>query len=87
MPEPPFPYRLFSSFLTLIILSIGFSRLYLGALIWAVVMGTAGYLFGHAVEAVLGDLRNLEVVIVAVIAAVGGIIWNVYHVRSRQVRR
>lgn len=58
----------------------------LGALIWAVVVGTAGYLFGHAVEAVLGDLRNLEVVVVAVIAAVGGIIWSVHYARSRQVR-
>ena len=58
----------------------------LGALVWAAVVGTAGYLFGYAVESVLGDLRNLEVVIVAIIAAVGGIIWSVHHVRSRQAR-
>lgn len=47
----------------------------LGALVWSVVIGGAGYLFGQALENFLGDLRRYEMLILAGLAAAGGLVW------------
>jgi membrane protein DedA with SNARE-associated domain len=44
------------------------------AMLWAVVIGSAGYLFGHALEVFLGDLMWYEALVVLVLAA-GIVVW------------
>lgn len=43
----------------------------IGAAVWAIAVGSLGYYFGVAIEAVLGDIKRYELVLFAVIAAVG----------------
>jgi membrane protein DedA with SNARE-associated domain len=45
---------------------------FLSALVWAVVIGMAGYLFGSALAMIIGDLKELESYILAGIAMIGG---------------
>ena len=63
------------------LLVIGLSRIpagrffvlnFLSAMVWAVVVGAAGYLFGSALAMIIGDLKDLESYILAGIAVIGG---------------
>ena len=45
----------------------------IGALLWALVIGCLGYLCGHVLELLLGDIKHLEVPILLGIAVVGGL--------------
>ena len=56
----------------------------LGALVWSVATGFAGYFFGHALELVFGHLKQIEHWIMIGIVLFGGIIWVVYFKGSRQ---
>jgi membrane protein DedA with SNARE-associated domain len=65
------------------LLVIGLSRIpagrffvlnFLSALVWAVVVGAAGYLFGSALAMIIGDLKDLENYILAGIAVLGGML-------------
>jgi len=56
----------------------------LGATLWATTVAGLGYLFGDALERVLGELKHLELPIVIGIAAAGGLWWLVARVRSRR---
>jgi membrane protein DedA with SNARE-associated domain len=66
--------------------SISFQRFLalnaLGAVLWTITIGGGGFLFGKAMEAVLGDMKRYEVTIMAVIAAAGLTSWLVHLVRS-----
>jgi membrane protein DedA with SNARE-associated domain len=62
------------------LLIIGFSRIpagrffalnFLSALVWAVVVGLVGYLFGSALAMIIGDLKDLESYILGGIALIG----------------
>ena len=53
----------------------------MGALVWAVAVGSASYLFGHAVEVILGDIKHYELEALAAIAITGALIWTVYFYR------
>jgi len=54
----------------------------IGAMLWAVVIGILGYLCGHALELILGEIKHLEAPILAGIAVVGGL-WFFIHRRRR----
>jgi membrane protein DedA with SNARE-associated domain len=54
-----------------------------GAVLWSVTITAGGYLFGHAVEYVLGDLRHYEEILLGVIAA-GGLAFWLYSRRRAQ---
>jgi membrane protein DedA with SNARE-associated domain len=56
----------------------------LGALVWAIVVGTGGYLFGRALEIVIGDIKHYEIEVLGAIAAIGGSIWTIYLYRRRR---
>lgn len=56
------------------------------AMLWASVIGTAGYLFGNALEALLGDIRRYEVEMMAGILVVGAAIWLIHFLRRRMRR-
>lgn len=55
----------------------------IGAAIWAVVVGSAGYLFGQAVEAVLADIKHYQLIVFALLAITGMVFWYI----SRRCRR
>jgi membrane protein DedA with SNARE-associated domain len=54
-----------------------------GALLWATVVGTAGYLFGSALEILLGDLERHELKIALSICVVGILIWLICYFRTK----
>lgn len=59
----------------------------IGAMIWAIAVGCGGYLFGHALEALIGDIKHYEGLILAAIAAVGLFSWALYISRRHQKER
>lgn len=56
----------------------------IGALVWATVFGSAGYLFGKVLEHNLGTLKRFEVAVMLGIVSVGAIFWLVRFLRSRR---
>jgi len=58
----------------------------IGAAVWAVVVGVAAYLFGSALEQVLGDLRHYERMLFILVAAAGAMVWIVYIYRRNHKR-
>ena len=55
----------------------------IGAMVWAIIVGTGGYLFGSALEVVIGNIKHYELEAFAGIAVVGALIWFVYLYRRR----
>ena len=55
----------------------------LSALVWVGIVGTVGYLFGSALEMVIGDFRDFIFKILAVTAVIVGLVWMVHFLRSR----
>lgn len=47
----------------------------LGAMIWAVAVGVAGYLFGSALESLLGDIRHYQLSAFGALAAIGFLVF------------
>ena len=55
-----------------------------GALVWAIAVGTGGYLFGNALEIVIGNVKRYEFQAFIAIAIVGLLIWIFYFLRRRR---
>jgi membrane protein DedA with SNARE-associated domain len=55
-----------------------------GVLVWAVVVGSASYLFGHAMEMALGDIKRYELKVLGAIAITGAVIWVLHFCRRRK---
>lgn len=47
----------------------------IGVGVWAIVVGSLGYSFGYAIEAMLGDIKHYEMGVFGVMAAVGLGFW------------
>ena len=56
----------------------------IGALLWAVVVGAGGYLFGHTLEIIIGDIKHYEKEMLILIAVVGILVWILHFYRRRQ---
>ena len=56
----------------------------IGAGIWAIAIGLAGFYFGQSVEAVLGDIKHYELEVLALIGAVGILVWVISLYRRRK---
>ena len=56
----------------------------LGALLWAGAVGYAGYLFGNAAARVLGNVEHGEIIVFAVVAAAGVLMWAINAYRRRK---
>jgi len=54
-----------------------------GALLWATVVGTGGYLFGSALEIFLGDLERHELKIALSICLLGIMMWLIRYFRAK----
>jgi membrane protein DedA with SNARE-associated domain len=59
----------------------------ISALIWAIVIGTGGYLFGNILEIILGDIKHYERFILGAIAVSGMLLWVVHLYRHRRKRK
>ena len=59
----------------------------IGAVIWSVVVAGGGYLFGHALELVLNDIKKYEISIMIVAAAAGIGIWLLHKYKNRTNKR
>ena len=55
----------------------------IGAVLWALVIGFLGYLCGHALELIIGEIKHLEVPILVGIAVIGGL-WLFFNHRRRR---
>lgn len=56
----------------------------LGAVIWAIAIGSAGYLFGQALTLLLNDLKKLEELLLLVILFGGVAVWGWRRWRFRK---
>jgi membrane protein DedA with SNARE-associated domain len=57
----------------------------IGAVLWAVVIGVLGYLCGHVLELIMGDIKHLEVPILVGVAVIGGLLVLFHRRRSRKL--
>ncbi len=48
---------------------------FVSCLVWAIIMANLGYMFGAGLEALIGQIKHLEMLIVAVIIALGVTVW------------
>jgi membrane protein DedA with SNARE-associated domain len=49
----------------------------IGAAVWAAAIGTLGYLLGHSIEVLLGEVKRFELAIAGAILLVGAAVWLV----------
>ena len=54
----------------------------IGAMLWALVIGILGFLCGHVLELIMGDIKHLEAPILVGIAVIGGLLF-LFHRRRR----
>jgi membrane protein DedA with SNARE-associated domain len=59
----------------------------LGASIWAIVIGVLGYLFGHTLEILMGNVKKYELLIFAVIAGAGVFTWLIYILKNSSANK
>lgn len=57
----------------------------LGAVLWAVIVGALGYLFGRAMESVLRDIRKYEGKILVALVMIGLTVWLIRSFRAPPV--
>jgi membrane protein DedA with SNARE-associated domain len=56
----------------------------LGAMVWAAVVAGGGYLFGNALEGILGNIRHYEKVLFVVVTLAGAVVWALHLVRRNR---
>jgi len=56
----------------------------LGAVVWAAIVAGGGYLFGNALEGILGNIRHYEKILFIMVAFVGVVVWALYLVRRNR---
>jgi membrane protein DedA with SNARE-associated domain len=54
------------------------------SVLWATVIGYAGYLFGHALKIVLGDVMQYEALVILGFALLGLLLWAGHLLRKRR---
>ena len=57
-----------------------------GALVWATVVGTGGFLFGQALEVLMGDLKRYEGEILGLVVLTGIAVWMIHAYRRRRTK-
>jgi membrane protein DedA with SNARE-associated domain len=56
----------------------------LGAGLWAVTIGLAGFYFSQSVEAVVGDIKFYEIEVLTLVGVLGALTWLIFLYRSRK---
>lgn len=54
-----------------------------GAFLWSVTIGVLGYLFGDALEIIIGDIKKYELMVFVTLALIGTTIWLIYIRKNR----
>jgi membrane protein DedA with SNARE-associated domain len=54
-----------------------------GALLWAMAVGSGGYLVGNALEVFLADMRRYERAALAAITVIGLLAWAIHVLRRK----
>ncbi len=57
---------------------------FLGALVWAIIIGSAGYFFGTAFEVILGNIKHIEAELMIAIGFIGLAVWIVHFYRNKR---
>jgi membrane protein DedA with SNARE-associated domain len=87
-------FRFLYGLRTMIPFAIGMTRIsatrffcfnMLSAFIWAVVIGSGGYLFGQTLELLLVDVRHYEIEIMVIIILAGLLVWTIHFYRRRHL--
>ena len=60
---------------------------FIGAFVWALAVGLAGYYFGRGIEAVLGEIRHYELELLTFIGIAGALAWSVHFIVRRNSKR
>jgi len=58
---------------------------FIGAAIWAPLIAGLGYLFGNVIEALLDDLRDVELLAFGALVLIGLASFFVHHIRTRRI--
>ncbi|MDD5205479.1 MAG: DedA family protein [Desulfobacterales bacterium] len=58
----------------------------LGALIWAITVGTGGYFFGSVFEVLLGKVKAVELSLLGAMLVTGSVIWIARFLRRKWAR-
>jgi membrane protein DedA with SNARE-associated domain len=56
----------------------------LGAFAWAILIGVSGYLFGHVLELLIGNIERYELYLFITLAALGAIIWSIHWLKRKR---
>ena len=56
----------------------------IGAGLWAVAVGLAGFYLSDSIERVLGEIRHYEIEVMATIGIVGLVAWSLVILRRRR---
>jgi len=59
----------------------------IGAILWAIAIGLAGFYFGQSVEIFLGEIKHYELQLMAFIAFIGALAWIIFLLRRRKRNR
>jgi len=54
------------------------------SVVWAILVGGAGFLFGNALESMMGDIKRYELLVLAAIAGIGAIVWAICLYRRKK---
>lgn len=57
----------------------------ISALIWAISISTAGFMFGKSLELIFDKVKRYEIMAVALIAVIGVIIWITHFYRNKKL--
>lgn len=60
---------------------------FIGAAIWAPLIAGIGYFFGEAVEALLGDVKRIELWLFVAVIVIGTSIFLIHGIRARRAAR
>ncbi len=52
------------------------------AAVWASLIGTLGYAFGHGLELILGDIKNYEIMVLLSIIIVSALLWLRHRLKT-----
>jgi membrane protein DedA with SNARE-associated domain len=56
-----------------------------GALVWAIVVGTLGYMFGAALEVIITDIEHYELEVITGICIIGILMWTLHFYRRKRL--
>jgi len=59
----------------------------ISAALWAVIIGSLGYAFGHGLELMLGDIKRYEVAILGITLISGVFIWFIHQFRDSKQQK